>query len=61
MAAMDSGVERSRSVSSMRRTNVPPWWRAKRKLKSAVRAPPTCRNPVGLGAKRVRTAIRGGT
>jgi hypothetical protein len=36
-----SRVLRSASVSSMRRTKVPPWWRAKRKLKIAVRAPPT--------------------
>src|SRR5262249_40555407 len=33
----------------------PPWWRAKSQLKSAVRAPPTWRCPVGLGAKRTRT------
>src|SRR5262245_40368001 len=39
----------------MRRTSCPAWRRAKAQLKSAVRAPPTCRNPVGLGAKRVRT------
>src|SRR5262249_57743285 len=30
-------------------------WRAKSQLKSAVRAPPTCRWPVGLGANRTRT------
>ena len=35
--------ERSTSVSSMRRTNMPPWRRANSQLKSAVRAPPTCR------------------
>jgi hypothetical protein len=28
-------------------------------LKSAVRAPPICRKPVGEGAKRVTTVIRG--
>ena len=48
------GVERSRSVSSMRRMNVPPAPRASSQLKSAVRALPTCRWPVGLGAKRTR-------
>src|SRR5689334_12301863 len=39
----------------MRRMKVPPTWRAKSQLKSAVRAPPTCRKPVGLGAKRTLT------
>src|SRR5215467_9902005 len=34
----------------------PLWRRAKNQLKSAVRAPPTCRYPVGEGAKRTRTA-----
>jgi len=48
-----SGVERSRSVSSSRRIKTPPVWRAKRKLKSAVGVA-TCREPVGLGAKRTR-------
>src|SRR5262245_17842657 len=52
---MLSSVERERSVSSMRRMKVPRWWRAKSQLKSAVRAPPTCRWPVGLGANRTRT------
>jgi hypothetical protein len=52
MAATASGVERARSVSSMRSRNLPPWWRANSQLKSAVRAPPMCRNPVGEGAKR---------
>ena len=40
----------------MRRTNVPPWPRASSQLNSAVRALPTCRWPVGLGAKRTRMA-----
>src|SRR2546426_6587482 len=53
---MFSSVERERSVSSMRRTKAPRWWRANSQLKSAVRAPPTWRWPVGLGAKRTRTA-----
>src|ERR671913_505639 len=46
----DSSVERSRSVSSIRSTNVPPFLRAKSQLKSAVRTPPTCSLPVGLDA-----------
>ncbi len=50
-----SSVDRSRSVSSMRRMNTPRCRRAKAQLKSAVRAPPTWRCPVGLGAKRTRT------
>ena len=48
-----SGVDRSRSVSSMRKMNLPPLRRAKSQLKRAVRAPPIWRYPVGLGAKRV--------
>src|SRR5215510_12133440 len=52
---MFSSVERERSVSSIRRMKVPRWWRARSQLKSAVRAPPTWRWPVGLGAKRTRT------
>src|SRR5262245_30653517 len=55
MESMLASVERDRSVSSIRRMNWPPWWRAKSQLKRAVRAPPTCRWPVGLGAKRTRT------
>ena len=35
--------------------NCPPCCRAKSQLNSAVRTPPMCRYPVGLGAKRVRT------
>ena len=54
MASMSSGRLRSWSVSSMRRTRVPPCWRAKSQLNSADRAPPTCRYPVGAGAKRTR-------
>src|SRR5262245_16514613 len=56
MPSTISSEERSASVSSMRRTNTPPAPRASRQLKSAVRAPPTCRYPVGDGAKRTRTA-----
>src|SRR5436309_12530142 len=47
-----SGVERSRSVSSMRSTSSPPACLASSQLKSAVRAPPMCSAPVGDGAKR---------
>ena len=35
---------------------MPPWWRAKSQLNSAVRTPPTWRNPVGAGANRTRPA-----
>ena len=41
--SIDSSVDRERSVSSIRSTNTPPWWRAKSQLKSAVRALPTWR------------------
>src|SRR5258708_35505139 len=41
----------------MRRTKVPPFFRANRKLCSAVRILPTCSRPVGDGAKRVTTLI----
>jgi len=44
---------RSASVSSMRKMKRPPLWRAQRKQKNAVRALPRCKEPVGLGAKRV--------
>src|SRR5690348_17610562 len=54
-AASDSAVERSLSVSSTRKTKVPPWWRAKAQLKRAVRTRPTCGEPVGEGAIRTRT------
>src|ERR1700741_3377567 len=58
-----SGVERSRSVSSIRSTSVPPWPRASSQLYSAVRAPPMWSAPVGDGAKRTRTGSEevGGT
>src|ERR1041384_1828045 len=58
MACSDSRDERSRSVSSIRRMNVPPLPRANSQLKSAVRALPTWRWPVGLGAKRRRITLR---
>src|SRR3954451_21540229 len=53
---MAASVERSRSVSSIRSSIVPPWGRGERQLNKAVRAPPMCRKPVGEGAKRVTTA-----
>ena len=52
---MAATVERSRSVSSMRSSIVPPWRRACSQLNRAVRAPPMWRKPVGDGAKRVIT------
>ena len=52
MLSSDSFVDRSVSVSSMRRMNVPSWPRASSQLKSAVRALPTWSWPVGLGANR---------
>src|ERR1700723_634939 len=50
----EAWVLRSTSVSSSRRIIVPPLWRAYNQLKMKVRALPTCRNPVGDGAKRTR-------
>ena len=43
IACTDSSVERSRSVSSTRRMNVPPCFFVYAQQKSAVRAPPMCR------------------
>src|ERR1700733_7710608 len=54
---MASAVERSRSVSSMRSTNVPAWRRAYSQQNNAVRRPPICKKPVGLEENRVRTVI----
>ena len=54
-----SSVERSRSVSSTRRMNLPCMRRAYSQLNSAVRTPPMCSRPVGLGAKRVTTVMAG--
>src|SRR3546814_15817648 len=48
---------RSRSVSSIRSRNRPPCFLAHSQLWSAVRTLPTCRVPVGAGAKRVTTVI----
>jgi hypothetical protein len=58
MAASDSAVDRSTSVSSIRSTKVPPWPRASSQLKSAVRALPTWSLPVGLGANRTLMATQ---
>src|SRR5690625_7019793 len=55
MACTELSLERSRSVSSMRRTNCPPVARAASQANSAVLAPPICKSPVGEGAKRVLT------
>src|SRR5580704_15976734 len=55
--SVHSGRLRSSSVSSMRRTNVPPCWRTNSQLKSAARALPTWKYPVGDGAKRARGGV----
>jgi hypothetical protein len=47
MESSDARVERAVSVSSTRRMNLPPSFRAYSQLNSAVRAPPTCRLPAG--------------
>src|SRR5215211_709967 len=52
IAAMAGSVERSRSVSSMRSSILPPRPRAYSQLNRAVRPPPIWRKPVGEGAKR---------
>src|SRR6266851_5064037 len=54
---MASGVERSRSVSSIRKTKWPACRRAYSQQNNAVRNPPMCKKPVGLGANRVRTVM----
>src|SRR6187549_1304105 len=40
----------------MRKTSVPPLWRAYAQLNSTVRISPTCGRPVGEGQKRTRTS-----
>src|SRR5882757_6042807 len=55
IASIAALVERSRSVSSIRSSILPPRLRAYSQLNSAVRAPPMWRKPVGEGAKRVTT------
>src|SRR5262245_36288364 len=53
IALMAAAVERSRSVSSILSSILPPCRRANSQLNKAVRPPPMCRKPVGEGAKRV--------
>jgi hypothetical protein len=55
IARSHSSLERSGSVSSTRSRNCPPRRRARAQLNRAVRAPPMCSGPVGLGANRTRT------
>src|SRR5688500_11397133 len=55
----DSSESRAASVSSMRKTRVPWWWRAKAQLNRAVRTRPTWGLPVGDGQKRTRTGEPG--
>src|SRR4029453_18508592 len=50
-----SSVTRDASVSSIRRTNTPPWCRANAHENSPVRAFPTWIDPEGAGANLVRT------
>src|SRR5579871_178446 len=57
MPSVHSARLRSTSVSSIRRMKVPLCCRAKSQLKRAVRALPTCKKPVGEGAKRTRGAL----
>src|ERR1700704_5349681 len=57
MELTDASVLRPTSVSSRRRIIVPALWRAYSQLKMNVRALPTCRKPVGDGAKRTRGPI----
>src|SRR3954454_21373803 len=53
IAAIAGCVDRSRSVSSIRNSILPPCFLEYSQLNSAVRAPPMWRKPVGEGAKRV--------
>ena len=55
MDSSDARVDRASSVSSTRIKNLPPVFFASNQLNSAVRAPPTCNEPVGDGANRTRT------
>src|SRR6478735_9589430 len=54
-ASWDSWVLRAASVSSIRKTTVPPACRANAQLNRNVRASPTWGEPVGDGAMRTRT------
>src|SRR3546814_12748700 len=57
--ALPISCERSRSVSSIRSRKRPPCFLAHSQLWSAVRTLPTCRWPVGEGAKRVIVVMAG--
>src|SRR5687767_6952423 len=59
MVSTAPATSRSWSVSSMRRTSAPSFCRAKSSANSTVRTPPMCNEPVGEGAKRTRTDMRG--
>src|SRR5258706_15167967 len=59
MASAAPGTTRGGSRSSIRRSQRPPPWRARRKLTAAVVRDPRCRGPVGEGAKRPTEAMRG--
>src|SRR5687767_14475686 len=59
MVSTAPATSRSWSVSSMRRTSAPVFCRAKSSANSTVRTPPMCSEPVGDGAKRTRTDMRG--
>src|SRR6185436_5522458 len=56
-ASCDSCVLRAASVSSIRKTTVPPACRANAQLNRNVRASPTWGEPVGDGAMRTRTPV----
>ena len=57
ICSTDSATSRLVSVFSIRSRDSPPRPRAKSQLKRNVRTPPMCRNPVGDGAMRTRTAM----
>ena len=55
MSSVAPSICRVWSVSSRRKMNFPPAFRAMSQVYRAVRRLPTCIYPVGDGAKRVRT------
>ena len=57
IASSPPGTLRAGSVSSIRRTRTPPRASAKARLATALSALPRWSDPVGLGAKRTRTAL----
>src|SRR5712691_10293782 len=57
IASAPPSTLRAGSVSSIRRRKVPPCSSAKLRFATALRAPPRCSDPVGLGAKRTRTTF----